>query len=356
MNRLILIGNGFDLAHGLKSSTKDFLEDYFLEVINTFLRTNQFRDELIELRFNADFYTNSGKDNPISKEDILSKISSFKSNPNVIFDIKSLLLQSVYPNILNDIRWVDLETEFFRMLTIIGKSSPNNISHYNRQFDFLKDRLVKYLIKQQELLNMDLPNTSIVDCFTEDISKKEIVTKKLFKNEKPDSLYILNFNYTDIILKYQQACNKVIPTNINFIHGSLCKKHGDPIFGFGDEFNKKYVEFEDKNNNELFKHIKSFDYLKNENYHSLIRFIESNEFQIHIYGHSCGISDRTMLNQIFEHTNCKSIKIFYYENNKNENDFTNKTYEISRHINDKTLLRKKLVPFSLSRKMPQPLG
>ena len=30
-------------------------------------------------------------------------------------------------------------------------------------------------------------------------------------------------------------------------------------------------------------------------------------------GHSCGTSDRTMLNTLFEHRNCVSIKPFYYE-------------------------------------------
>lgn len=31
MNRLILIGNGFDLAHGLKTSYADFIEWYWEE-------------------------------------------------------------------------------------------------------------------------------------------------------------------------------------------------------------------------------------------------------------------------------------------------------------------------------------
>lgn len=29
MNRIILIGNGFDLAHGLKTSYRDFIDDYW---------------------------------------------------------------------------------------------------------------------------------------------------------------------------------------------------------------------------------------------------------------------------------------------------------------------------------------
>ncbi|WNH12129.1 hypothetical protein [Thalassobellus suaedae] len=93
---------------------------------------------------------------------------------------------------------------------------------------------------------------------------------------------------------------------------------------------------------------------KTKNFYDLTRFIESNDFQVYIYGHSCGISDRTMLNQIFEHEKCKSIKIFYYQVSEEMNDFTDKTYEISRHFKDKTMLRKKLVPLELSRPMPQP--
>ena len=33
MNRLVLIGNGFDLAHGLKTSYKDFIQWYWEERI-----------------------------------------------------------------------------------------------------------------------------------------------------------------------------------------------------------------------------------------------------------------------------------------------------------------------------------
>ena len=57
-------------------------------------------------------------------------------------------------------------------------------------------------------------------------------------------------------------------------------------------------KYEDEKNNDLFKHIKSFEYLKTKNYSLLTRFVESEDFQVHIYGHSCGLSDRTMLNQI----------------------------------------------------------
>lgn len=94
--------------------------------------------------------------------------------------------------------------------------------------------------------------------------------------------------------------------------------------------------------------------MQTKNYNQLTRFIESNDFQVHIYGHSCGLSDRTLLNQIFEHNQCKSIKIFYHKIDDDTNDFTDKTYDISRHFKDKIMLRKKLISLELSIEMPQP--
>lgn len=35
MNRIIIVGNGFDLAHGVKTSYKDFIECYFGKVIES---------------------------------------------------------------------------------------------------------------------------------------------------------------------------------------------------------------------------------------------------------------------------------------------------------------------------------
>lgn len=67
-------------------------------------------------------------------------------------------------------------------------------------------------------------------------------------------------------------------------------------------------------------------------------------------GHSCGLSDRTMLKEIFEHKNCKSILIHYHKwgSDTHENDYVNKTYEISRHFTDKGMMRKKVVSFEKS--------
>ncbi len=64
-------------------------------------------------------------------------------------------------------------------------------------------------------------------------------------------------------------------------------------------------------------------------------------------GHSCGLSDRTLLSKLFEHENCVSIKPFYYEykDKKGEikDDYSDKVRNISRNFKDKTIMREKVV-------------
>jgi hypothetical protein len=75
-------------------------------------------------------------------------------------------------------------------------------------------------------------------------------------------------------------------------------------------------------------------------------------------GSSCGLSDRTLLNTIFENINCRSIKVFYYQwKNKDTNEindnFTELTQNISRHFNDKKLMRSKIVHKKPDQIMPE---
>jgi hypothetical protein len=177
-----------------------------------------------------------------------------------------------------------------------------------------------------------------------------VLLKNLESDIHPNNIHILNFNYTSTI-EVTASAIKSIPCEVNYIHGMLGYNQNPLIFGFGDEYDKDYKDFEDKKNNILFEHIKSFGYFKTKNYHDLIRFLESDDYQVYIIGHSCGLSDRTMLKEIFESEMCKSIKIFFHQRSDDTNDYIEKTMEISRHFGDKGMMRKKIVPFPLSKKM-----
>jgi hypothetical protein len=60
-----------------------------------------------------------------------------------------------------------------------------------------------------------------------------------------------------------------------------------------------------------------------------------------------------MLNEIFEHENCRSIKIYFYKDKEGNNDFTTKTMNISRHFNSNKLMRQKIVEFNPENEIPQ---
>jgi hypothetical protein len=361
MNRLIIIGNGFDLAHGIKTSYKDFVLDYLANSINSFYKHGHFEDKLMIIKFKPESGYTRFYSIPIqvTVQNAMDSFMDLKKKNYVSLTIKSLLLKNTMDKI-NSMNWVDLETEYFDLLlaTKHGHKDYNlleAIQLVNNQLDFLKNKLVEYLEQQQREFSNVFEKKSLVDCFTETIYPHEIVTVMLEEKQLPNNLYFLNFNYTNTFENYMNECKKVIPSDFNYIHGNLFGGHGKPIFGFGDELDKRYLEFEDEKNNELFKHIKSFEYLKTKNYSLLTRFVESEDFQVHIYGHSCGLSDRTMLNQIFEHENCKSIKIFYHKIDEDKNDYTEKTYEMSRHFKDKGMMRKKVISFDRSSEMPQPI-
>jgi hypothetical protein len=370
MNRLILIGNGFDLAHGLKTSYHDFILDYFKNcfiaaILNseTIIHNDikykcRHEDKLISLSIqNMPHFFDielSSKEVIIKKFNDATSISEVqalanKYNSNITYKgngfVDTLLNECITKN------WVDIESLYYDELKKClkqynkdkdynGKASIESLIHLNVQLDFIKNKLIEYLkgiSTQNKISGLEFE-------IYEDIFYKE-------KNPIDNKVLFLNFNYTDTSEKYLRKNTDFTADSIINIHGKLTNPNNPIIFGYGDEVDRFYNEIENLNENEFFKHIKSFDYFKTSNYSNLLRFIEVNEFEIFVMGHSCGLSDRTLLNTLFEHENCTSIKIFYNPNDIK--DYKNKTFEISRHFNNKASMRKKIVSFSNAKEMPQ---
>ena len=156
----------------------------------------------------------------------------------------------------------------------------------------------------------------------------------------PEQIMLLNFNYTNTPEKYlNQDVATIVP-----IHGKLDNPESI-IFGYGDEMDPSFKELRDFNNGECLKNVKSMRYLEAPNYRNVLSFIESAPFQVLIMGHSCSNSDRTLLNTIFEHPNCLSIKPYYYVTDKEKvtDNYTELVQHISRNFNDMKLMRDRVV-------------
>lgn len=365
INRVIIIGNGFDLAHDLKTSYHDFILNYLkdncIKAISEGVKNSRsqphkefyhYKDELLEVTIDIRYDKSQLAQHIVNT----TKIKDF-----VELAVKTGISFNYFFKILEigvhkfaEYNWVDFEIEYFKELIRI-KTKGVNVDRYikelNIHFDNFKALLESYLKDQQSLLSDSFDRNPLCDCFCEDILDIDVDFVKI-ASQTPKRLLFLNFNYTNTLEPYVEECHKRIHSEINYIHGSVNDENNPPIFGFGDEFDKRYKEFEDEGNNELFKHIKSFGYLKTNNYSDLTRFLEAESFQVQIYGHSCGLSDRTMFKEIFEHENCLSVKLFYHLKEDGSDDYTDKTYELYRHFSDKNSMRKKIVDKQKCRAMP----
>jgi hypothetical protein len=243
--------------------------------------------------------------------------------------------------------WVDIERYYFRML----KSYFNNsnigdqkalVSKLNSQFDFIIEQLTDYI----NIVNLDIPK---VCSLLSNRSKDNF--NKIFESDFGD-LKVLNFNYTATL----RELDYIDKNQIIDIHGQASEKNLNPIiFGYGDESDPSYQSIEDSGENVYLDHIKSFGYFKTDKYFKLLSYIDSAPYNVYIIGHSCGLSDRVLLNEIFEHSNCQKIEIFYHRRKDGSDNFKEITQEISRHFkpHNKNVMRRKIISKNLRNVIPQ---
>lgn len=351
MNRIVLIGNGFDIAHGLKTKYEDFIIWYWEQcgIRLSECQSERYEDELCSfellgdhrfLGWNwvADTYMKKLL-NP-NQFDGYCFIQWARKLRYCVIEYKSELFKRISHNVESK-KWVDIENEYYKLL-IIAKSFGNQYQSLNNQLDFLREKLIEYL-NEVECIDVNLIEY-IREKIYSPIKEDEIAiaNKRLFYEEEthePSNIMLLNFNYTTTPERYIEGHSDV---TINYIHGHL----NDPqsvIFGYGDELDENYKRLKEQSDNECMRHVKSIRYLEHDNYRRMLEFIESAPFQVVIMGHSCGNSDRTLLNTIFEHRNCVSIKPYYYQKDDGSDNYNELVMNISRNFTDMKLMRDRVV-------------
>lgn len=369
INKLFLIGNGFDLSLGLKTRYEDFLLWYFKRFITVCLiEKKQVRnsDGYLKYFFNSDelftFYNESNYMFNSMQLDAFRQIATYEDiqifidNNKYKFSKKfnSELFESIYQSSLNG--WVDIEKAYFILLKKQLKIKGREIEKLNADLNHIKNLIKEYLetLDYSVSENSQITNAYLQQ-FISDIKPSDVIDQSQDLRMNNKQILFLNFNYTPSlfnILKFAPTLYKNVikeKCQFNYIHGTIHDQDNDLIFGYGDEMDSSYKEIEDMEDNRFLENFKSFRYNHNSNYRDLLRFVNSNDYQVCIYGHSCGLSDRVMLNEIFEHDNCKSIKIYYY----NKEEFVAKNMEISRHFNSNKLMRQRIVEFNLYDQIPQ---
>lgn len=412
MNRIILIGNGFDLAHGLKTGYKDFIDsywtDYGLKIYNGYERWQTSSYGTVNLQpYEDDFVSFLVKDRSVP---VLFKLGSSCKVDNPYGDLCKFLNEvnessyritghikfknKFFEHISNQcslLNWVDIENEYYKELKkLLPENDPQKrnelVKTLNQEFKAVKRLLEEYLTKISEseveakesilsaikakislddiALNKRVKSRdqfveselyrrsaaifsleSILEVLERDEeklkdAKRDRIRRSMGNNFAPNRILLLNFNYTNTAERLYAKDGGYEVINI---HGELNKKDNPIIFGYGDELDDDYKTIEKLQDNDFLENIKSISYHKTRNYRQLLDFIHSGLFQVYVMGHSCGNSDRTLLNTLFEHENCASVKVFYHQTEEEKDDYSNLIRNISRNFNDKARMRDTVV-------------
>ena len=395
MNRLVLIGNGFDLAHDLKTSYADFIYWYWKRRVTGLydVKSDSSDDTLCTLEVIGEtwslfFFHNSISINRTEGKELYQYINNHRDK----FVIRHT---AFFANIHQSIEtkgWVDIENEYYKLLEhySLENYSAKELAQLNNQLRYLQELLTEYLttINKQDIplvenirkkiyspikksdISIEATKTLaeyIVWCNKQEhdvwdvkfahyginaITTGEIYDVEDFKKDPslcpeypkaymlPERIMLLTFNYTKTAIPYLKPNCDIF--SLNHIHGVL-ESPNSIIFGYGDEFEDKYKKLQNLNNNECLKNIKTIKYQESDNYRRVLAFIESAPFQVCIMGHSCGNSDRTLLNTIFEHRNCISIKPYFYQKEGGTDSYIETVQNISRNFTDMKLMRDRVV-------------
>jgi hypothetical protein len=388
-NKIVILGNGFDLSHNLPTSFEDFVTFLVKEL---FREKGQVKSPLLDIdkaRTVYEIVDESGQKNSITWETLvkskfnelnisvnnfwhlnpdtynhtgLKKLLLMKGEtyPNLLFKDKHLFWQSIYE--ANEFSWINFERAYYKKLTFLCK---NNIGHFhsnkidevrvlNDQFNEIKTEFIRYLKTLDIFLEIGTPGHS--NYFNQGRIHQREGEHLGYRNNQAEFQLILNFNYTSLPERVYQLNNSPDKpkTSIINIHGDLDNhnQNNPIIFGYGDEMDDDYHHLESLEEDEILRHFKSTQYSKTHNYHRLLSFIEMGPYQVDIVGHGCGMTDRVLLNTIFENDNCDRIKILHY---KDVNHYTETYMHVSRHFNrdKKHLLRQRVLPFDPKTPCPQ---
>ncbi len=345
-HKLVIIGNGFDLAHSIESRYTDFLKYYLTQAIKEV-------DNNPQKKYEGGLVVREGGalDKQIKTEDLML-IELYDEMLSVGFRPTQFLSSLISKLKISDsLDWVDIEYEYFKELSKVYRQISNsqesietirvkykNLENLNTSLNYTKNKLANYL-GSEAIRNKTDENTIIKEHVTAFVESVALGAKTVINFHGMPKLFILNFNYTstinDYLINYDK---KKFNYEVVNIHGSI-NNINSIIFGYGDMMDTRFKEIENYNDNNFFRNIKQFHYLQSDAYHKLISFMNqcdvNNKYDIHIMGHYCGMSDRVLFNKILNRDKCEKIYLYYHIRKEGDDDFFEKIINISRHFDEK---------------------
>ncbi len=307
---IIVLGNGFDLFHGHKTSYKDFIDgvknDY-----TTNLWINYF-SSLIKIDGWVDI------ENEFFK--ILNNMSTFK-NKYTLYNYK----QPIEIEYLNLFRFLGFTPNYYIERGYEEIPTGIDTRTLRNKTDTIYDQIIinksKYsFINTRGILNYSKIDSKIIADFKEvktllkQYIKTSVDSKDLYKTTNSiypcindfDEIVVINFNYTDTISFYNKNTNNI------FVHGDV---DNEIIFGHNHIEHVEYSMFNKLVQQQSFGINYKYEFMK------AIDKPEVNscdEYQLIILGHSFDENDHEVISWIYKYLYSHSkhisrFKYFFYD-------------------------------------------
>ena len=302
---ILIIGNGFDLAHKLPTKYSDFLNE--IQKDSKFQNYLQKNNKSIK-KFNK--LMNGKLIKYLLKNNAKHGWIDFENEMRLIIDAIC-----VFPSLLK--KHTDLETK--EILYMVDKDILKELPPFILQYIYSRKREIKSTWNDETLnkLSQDVFEQiqSFIQIFKEYIlwisTEIEIQNIKFFNDLKID--HLLSFNYTDTFMKlYNGNLNE---ENICYVHGKVSKNiEKGIVMGVGSDYYDENIHEEFL---EFFKFFQRYKFTTDNKY---LDWINDNDIcpnseknKVIIYGHSLDPTDRDILKPFFE-SNRTEIVIYYLDN------------------------------------------
>ena len=318
-NNLLIIGNGFDLEHDLKTHYTDFFD-----TINN---------------------------NVSSKNEIILNNNKYLIKDN---NLLLYLIKEYKQNKLQGNNWIDIETELKKIISLIEEININNfidnMSYYSgdeyttikkiqsKSSYYFKNCLFPFIIGNNyykyinehynisiKILEKDLNElTNMLRDYLLEQDISNLTKTKDISDIDYKITHVLSFNYTDT---FRKLYSKLDNDKIDFIHGSLNKNN--LVLGINETLTedtenkiiatvyfKKYFQRIYKKTD--YQYVSWLDSTDSENY--------ADFDTVYIHGHSLDESDKEILEKIINSVLKKytpTVKIFYYDEKHYRQEVTN---------------------------------
>ena len=353
---ILVIGNGFDLAHGLQTSYADFLEFHNLYVATAEELQNAERRNPELTHFVNNLKT---VDNDLNREvhNLLAHINVLLTHFHVAYEGQQL----------NGNKWVDFESEIDRIVQLfenarMEEKSGNQLlsekltkalypfltAGHDEVYPLKQIHIVPALFEEQARRRLDDLNiiTRLIEIYLAAfVDKLHYVDPIQQIAELPNITHVLSFNYTHT---YQRLYGKP-DTKYCYIHGEAKEKSSidrcNLVLGINE-----FLQDDARDKDNAFIWFKKFyQRIYKETDSSYIDWLERHEnsrkvyrnyssgipvLDIYFYGHSLDVTDKDVLKKLLLHENARS-HIFY----RNKDSMARQIQNLVKIIGEENLIR-----------------